>query len=184
MRWKVLLSAPYMQPVVDRFRPVFDDHGIEIILPPVNERLSEEELLQWVGDVDGIICGDDQFAERVLQAAPRLRVISKWGTGIDSIDLDACEFIRRFLLHVLPKKFVKIRYYGLLGCKNKEKKIALCRKLLGEKKDEIKKEEIPECWEKLYEFITGNELSTCPYCKNGKLIYVKSIPRKVMPRGP
>ena len=91
MRWKVLISAPYMQLVVDRFRPTFAEHDIEIIVPPVNERLSEEELLRWVGDVDGVICGDDQFTEQVLQAAARLKVISKWGTGIDSIDLAACE---------------------------------------------------------------------------------------------
>ena len=91
MRWKVLISAPYMQLVVDRFRPTFAEHDTKIIVPPVNERLSEEELLRWVGDVDGVICGDDQFTEQVLQAAGRLKVISKWGTGIDSIDLAACE---------------------------------------------------------------------------------------------
>lgn len=91
MRWKVLISAPYMQPVVDRFRSTFAEHDVEIIMPPVNERLSEEALLQWVGDVDGVICGDDRFTERVLQTARRLKVISKWGTGIDSIDLAACK---------------------------------------------------------------------------------------------
>jgi D-3-phosphoglycerate dehydrogenase len=47
-------------------------------------------LIPWIGDVDGVISGDDQFTERVLSAAPRLKVISKWGTGIDSIDLEAC----------------------------------------------------------------------------------------------
>src|SRR5262249_20332042 len=52
----------------------------------VDERLSEEQLLRYVGDIDGIICGDDRLTARVLTAAPRLKVISKWGTGIDSID--------------------------------------------------------------------------------------------------
>ena len=46
MRWKVMVSAPYMQPVIDRFRPVFDENGIVLIVPPVNERLEEEELLE------------------------------------------------------------------------------------------------------------------------------------------
>ncbi|MFX0194962.1 MAG: phosphoglycerate dehydrogenase [Candidatus Hodarchaeota archaeon] len=91
MSWKVLVSAPYMQPVLNRFRTIFEANDIELVVPPVRERLSEEELLPWIGDVDGVICGDDRFTERVLAAAPRLKVISKWGTGIDSIDLLACK---------------------------------------------------------------------------------------------
>lgn len=83
----VLLSAPYMLPFVDRFRPVFDHYGIELIVANVRERLSEQELLEYAGQFDGAICGDDRFTERVLrQCTPRLKVISKWGTGIDSID--------------------------------------------------------------------------------------------------
>ncbi len=87
---KVLVSAPYMQPVMSRFRYIFDGNGIEVVLPPVHEKLSEEALLQFVGDIDGAICGDDRFTEQVLRTAPHLKVISKWGTGIDSIDKDAC----------------------------------------------------------------------------------------------
>lgn len=91
MRWKVLVSAPYMQPAIDHFRPLFEQHDIEIVVPPVTERLSEEELLKWISDIDGVVAGDDPFTERVLQSAPRLKVISKWGTGIDSFDLEACK---------------------------------------------------------------------------------------------
>ena len=90
MRWKVLISAPYMLPVIERFRPSLEDHGIDLVIPPVAERLEETELLQWIGDIDGVICGDDRFTDRVLAAAPRLKVISKWGTGIDSIDQESC----------------------------------------------------------------------------------------------
>ena len=89
MRWKVLVSASYMQKVIEQYRPIFDQHGVELVVTPVNERLSEAELLEWIGDMDGVISGDDQFTERVLRAAPKLKVISKWGTGIDSIDRDA-----------------------------------------------------------------------------------------------
>ena len=86
----VLVSAPYMIPVIDRFRPSLERHGIELVIPEVHERLSEAELLQYAGKFDGALCGDDQFTERVLaMCAPRLKVISKWGTGIDSIDQQA-----------------------------------------------------------------------------------------------
>lgn len=87
---KVMVSAPYMQPVIDRFRSRFEEKDIELVVPPVEERMEEEELLEWIGDVDGVICGDDRFTERVLDQAPKLKVISKWGTGIDSIDQEAC----------------------------------------------------------------------------------------------
>jgi len=78
-----------MLPVLSEYHSIFEENDVEVIAASVRERLSEAELLPLVGDVDGAICGDDRFTERVLRAAPRLRVISKWGTGIDSIDLQA-----------------------------------------------------------------------------------------------
>jgi len=88
---KVLFSAPYMIPFVERFKPVFDHYGIELIEPIVEERMEEEELLKYAGQFDGAICGDDRYTPRVLTAcAPRLKVISKWGTGIDSIHEETC----------------------------------------------------------------------------------------------
>lgn len=88
---RVLVSAPYFQPVIERFRKIFDEADIELVVPTVRERLSEKELLGLVADIDGALCGDDQFTARVLRAAPRLKVISKWGTGIDSIDRQAAK---------------------------------------------------------------------------------------------
>jgi len=90
-KWKVLVSAPYMQPVPDKYRQTLESNGVEIVVPIVNERLSEEELLGLISEVDGVICGDDRFTDRVIRSAPRLKVISKWGTGIDSIDRKAAE---------------------------------------------------------------------------------------------
>ena len=91
LKYRVLLTAPYMIPFVDRFKSVFDQYAIELMVPRVHERMEEEELLQYAGQFDGAICGDDRYTERVIAAcAPRLKVISKWGTGIDSIDAAAC----------------------------------------------------------------------------------------------
>ncbi len=86
----ILLSAPYMISFLNRFQPVFDFYGIDVIVADVHERMEEEELLPYAGQVDGVVCGDDRFSARVLERfAPRLKVISKWGTGIDSIDRQA-----------------------------------------------------------------------------------------------
>lgn len=90
MTYRVLVSAPYFQPVAAHFGRVFARYGITPVVPPVRERLAEAELFDLVRDLDGAICGDDEFTAAVLDRAPRLRVISKWGTGVDSIDLAAC----------------------------------------------------------------------------------------------
>ena len=89
MTWRVLISAPKFLASVEEFRARLEAAGIEIVIVPVRERLCESELLAVVETIDGAICGDDQFTETVMHAAPRLKVISKWGTGIDSIDTRA-----------------------------------------------------------------------------------------------
>jgi D-3-phosphoglycerate dehydrogenase len=87
----VLMTAPYMIPFLDRFRPVLAEYGVDLIVPDVNERMEEGDLLKYAGQFDGTICGDDRYTARVIEAClPRLKVISKWGTGIDSIDSEAC----------------------------------------------------------------------------------------------
>ncbi len=90
MTWRVLVSAPYMLPLIKEYASRLEAEGVEIICAPeVRERLSEAELLSVIETVDGVICGDDQFTEKVLKSARRLKVISKWGTGVDSIDTRA-----------------------------------------------------------------------------------------------
>src|SRR6185369_10568612 len=91
MKNTILFTAPYMIPFVDRFQPIFKKYDLELIVPDVQERMEEDDLLKYAGQFDGTICGDDRYTERVIQAcAPRLKVISKWGTGIDSIDAECC----------------------------------------------------------------------------------------------
>jgi len=83
----ILFTASYMIPTIARFRSFFDKYKLALIVPEVNERLEEADLMKYAGQFDGTICGDDRYTPRVLQACvPRLKVIAKWGTGIDSID--------------------------------------------------------------------------------------------------
>ncbi len=91
MNYTVLLTAPYMLPFLERFKPIFKKYNLEIIVPDVQERMEEDDLLKYAGQFDGAVCGDDRYSARVLEAcSPRLKVISKWGTGVDSIDATAC----------------------------------------------------------------------------------------------
>ncbi len=87
----VLMTAPYMIPFLERFKPVFAKYRLELIVPDVEERMEEDDLLKYASQFDGAICGDDRYTARVIEAcSPRLKIISKWGTGVDSIDASAC----------------------------------------------------------------------------------------------
>jgi len=89
-RYDVLITAPYFLPVVDRFRARLEEAGCRLRVEEVAERATVEQLTQWVPGIHGTICGDDPYTAEVLEGADELRVISKWGTGIDSIDQQAC----------------------------------------------------------------------------------------------
>ncbi len=100
-----LMTAPYMIPFLDRFKPVFAKYGVDLIVPNVEERMEENDLLKYAGQFDGAVCGDDRYTARVLEAcSPRLKVISKWGTGVDSIDAESCSRLN-IILSRTPNAF-------------------------------------------------------------------------------
>ena len=80
--------------------------------------------------------------------------------------LDVNEFIRRFILHILPPRFMKIRHFGLLGNRNKTKKLTLCKSLTNTKV--LTKENISPL--ELLKKITGKDFNLCPVCGIGHLI--------------
>jgi D-3-phosphoglycerate dehydrogenase len=88
---RVLITCPQLQRTIDEHRASLSEDGIQILLPPVIQQLSEAELMELLPGVDGIIVGDDPLSAQVLDRADRLRVISKWGVGIDNIDVRAAE---------------------------------------------------------------------------------------------
>jgi hypothetical protein len=97
---------------------------------------------------------------------------------IRKMTLDAHEFIRRFLLHVLPMGFMKIRYFGFLSHKNKRKAIALLRKLIDP--DAKLPEKIKETILQMMLRLTGTDISCCPKCKKGKMAIIKKLPRQYL----
>ena len=81
--------------------------------------------------------------------------------------LTADEFIRRFLLHVLPDGFQRIRYYGFLGNRYRKQKLARCRQLLGMPENERPETDPSSDYRDLYEQLTGLSLWKCPVCHKG-----------------
>jgi len=85
-----------------------------------------------------------------------------------TMTLKADEFIRRFLLHVLPARYVRIRHFGLLANRNRKDNIAVCRKIMGSKT--ITKENAKlETWQELLRRICGIDVNVCPVCQKGRM---------------
>ena len=89
MKWNVLLTCTQLQQTIDLYKSYFIEHGIEIELPRVTQKLNESDLLEIIDQFDGVIAGDDEFTARVLEKGKRLKVIAKWGVGVDGIDIGA-----------------------------------------------------------------------------------------------
>ena len=89
------------------------------------------------------------------------------GNKMKEMALNANEFIRRFLLHVLPDKFVKIRHYGILSNRNLKTKLLKCKELL--RVPVLEPDEKPLSWQELFKKITGIDPTLCPHCKKGRL---------------
>ncbi|MFO7986109.1 MAG: IS91 family transposase [Desulfatiglandaceae bacterium] len=89
---------------------------------------------------------------------------------IKLMTLDAAEFIRRFLLHILPDGFVKIRHYGIFSTRNRKTKLTQCMALFGVRYPEQDQEKHRMPWEELLESITGVDPRICPYCGKGRMI--------------
>ncbi len=79
-------SSPELAAKLDKLAADLD---AELLLRPPAQQWNEDELIDMVGDIDLALCGGDQWTARVMDAAPNLLAICKWGTGINAIDLNA-----------------------------------------------------------------------------------------------
>src|ERR1019366_2100229 len=138
-----------------------------------------EQVLDYVG----------HYTHRVALSNNRLldiengQVRFQWKNYRDSgqtqtMTLSADEFIRRFLLHVLPNGFQRIRYYGFLGNRYRQQKLAQCRRLLGMPMPNPDTVATPERdYRDHYERLTGGSLRQCPQCLRGHMVTVAILPR-------
>jgi hypothetical protein len=94
-----------------------------------------------------------------------------------TMTLQAEEFIRRFLLHVLPEGFQRIRYYGFLANRYREQKLARCRELLGMPAAQPPAAEVSKDYSERYEELTGSSLWKCPVCHQGRMLVIEILPR-------
>ena len=91
-----------------------------------------------------------------------------------SMTLDTNEFIRRFLLHVLPDGFMRIRHYGLLSNSHSQQKLAACRELL-DVSETIDASESAQDWKARYQAVTGESIDLCPECRDGRMLPIEIL---------
>ena len=97
-----------------------------------------------------------------------------------TLTLDAADFLCRFLNHIMPKGFMRIRHFGLLANSVRKKAIARCREYLDAnhpRDGDTLQDPEKQTWQQLLERVTGIDATLCPICKTGHLIPKKSIPR-------
>jgi hypothetical protein len=93
-----------------------------------------------------------------------------------TMTLSAEEFVRRFLLHVLPHGFHRIRYYGFLGNRFRQEKLARCRQLLGMALPKAPPQQSADSdYHDRHEELTGTSLRICPVCHHGHMVVVELL---------
>jgi len=144
-----------------------------------------EQVLDYVG----------RYTHRVAISNNRLvdiedgHVSFRWkdyrhGDRCKIMTLDADEFIRRFLLHVLPDGFQRIRYYGFLGHRYREQKLARCRELLGMPKPELPVPAVVKDYRDRVLDLTGVSLQVCPACHQGNMVTTRVVTATLLMTSP
>ena len=169
-------TAPYK--FIKRFTSLLDSlFKVKWIVYAKRPFAGPEQVLEYLG----------RYTHRVAISNNRIKSIDNNKISFDYKDradndaiktmtISSHEFIRRFLLHVLPENFMKIRYFGFLSHRNKKQAINLIRKFIGSGMplQEKTKETVLEMMLRL----TGQDISCCPMCKKGKMTIIKGLPNQ------
>jgi hypothetical protein len=158
---------------LSHLRPVRKSKWVVYAKPPF---AGPEQVLAYVA----------RYTHRIAISNDRLigieegKVRFRWkdyrnGNRLKTMALTANEFIRRFLLHVLPERFQRIRYYGFLGNRCRQEKLARCRQLLAMPQPEPSACDAAADYRDRYEEITGTSLTECPACHHGRMLVIEVI---------
>ena len=169
-------------------------------LAPLRERdafhqhLAPVRQAEWVVYAKRPFAGPEQVLDYVSRYTHRVAISNhrildiedgkvrfRWkdyrsGDQQKTMTLSADEFIRRFLIHVLPGGFQRIRYYGLLGNRHRDAKLARCSELLGMSKSEPVDGNADDDYRDRYEKLTGASLCECPACHRGRMVLFRVLP--------
>jgi hypothetical protein len=168
-------------------------HKVELKLAADDYKKLKSRLYEkkWIIDVRDPVKRPEHVLEYLARYTHRVAIansrITKLADGMvtfkaknrkkgrtEQLTVTAVEFIRRFLLHSLPKRFVRIRHYGFLANRNRTANLNNIRQLMI-LTTPAKKELVSV--EKMMLKLTGIDITTCPCCKKGKMQLVQEIPK-------
>ena len=199
-----VLSCLFRRLFLESLQKAFNAGELQFfgILEPLRDRLAlgrqlaQAKTSKWVVYAKRPFAGSQQvldyvgrYTHRVAISNHRLldiendQVRFQWkdyrtGGQVKTMTLSADEFIRRFLLHVLPNGFQRIRYYGFLGNRYRQQKLDQCRRLLGmPMPDQPPAAPVDQDYRDRYEDLTGASLRQCPQCQRGRMVPVALLPR-------
>lgn len=166
-----LADPTVFQAMIDR---LFDTRWVLYVKRPFG---GSDQVLTYLG----------QYTHRVAISSYRVADIQGDQITIHTRDertarLSGDEFIRRFLLHILPKGFRKIRHYGLMASTNVPTRLVKARQLLAPSEDDPHRQDEPEddkdveTWEELLEQLVGEQARLCPRCRKAHMVRVAEIP--------
>lgn len=151
-----------------------------------------EQVLDYLGRYTHRVAISNQRLERATNDAVQFR----WkdyhhGNVYKSMTLRPHEFIRRFLLHVLERRFVRIRHGGILGNRHRQQNLLKCRELIAASQlDTLSLQPTPQIswstpsWKDLYLHLVGHPVDQCPACRQGTMVVVKPISPELLPWPP
>jgi hypothetical protein len=167
------ISKPFEKP--DRFdqlkKALYSKKWVVYMQKPIDR---PEYVLEYLGRYTHRVAISNSRIMSLNEGAVTFKYKDRQSNQTRETTVAAVEFIRRFLLHCLPKGFVRIRHYGFLANRNKKKNIAIIRNLLGQLpvNENLDKKSIQEMMLKL----TGVDITRCPCCKKGTMRVVYEIP--------
>ncbi len=167
------IMAPYEKP--ERFSELksrlYSHKWVVHVQEPIRR---PEYVLEYLGRYTHRVAISNQRILALKEGMVTFTYRNRNTNQLAQITIQAVEFIRRFLLHTLPKGFVRIRHFGFLANRHRTDNLARLRSLLGHLPGAHEPEE--QTLREMMLLITGLDLTICPYCKKGKMRLLGNIP--------
>jgi hypothetical protein len=168
------IIAPYEKP--EKFQRLKNDLYSKNWVVSVGEPIKQPQyVLEYLGRYTHRVAISNHRIVALKEGMVTFTYTNRETKQIRQMTIEAVEFVRRFLLQLLPKGLVRIRHFGFLSNRNKTRHLAEIRHLLG-LSSQIPKA-LQSSLEEMMLTLTGIDITVCPHCKKGKMKLIAQIPK-------